>query len=251
VSVTVSKNSGRYRVQSESLPAVCMMATEVVRRLREYFGDPAGGRNRGGEERPAAYSDALPLQEFYAIIDEHYDRRRDLQDASESLNRAAHQYRVVEKRLLSRFKDRNPAALDSLDVVSEETYQRLVELCDGVERAQDRLAVSAARLGCAVRLVALLAQHRFQLPCKDHKLLLAHLYPDVTNTGDQVLRGWEESVDAAVTHLLRTSLAKVAKDAAPPSAGQTPPLSMPADTVKLKKHLSIVFDRLNKGARLV
>lgn len=132
------------------------------------------------------YSDALPLQEFYAIIDEHYDRRRDLQDASESLNRAAHQYRVVEKRLLSRFKDRNPAPLDSLDVVSEETYRRLVELCDGVERAQDRLAVSAARLGCAVRLVALLAQHRFQLPCKDHKLLLAHLYPDVTNTEDQV-----------------------------------------------------------------
>ncbi|CAM9678200.1 unnamed protein product [Ectocarpus sp. 8 AP-2014] len=260
VSVTVSKNSGRYRIQSESLPAVCVMATEVVRRLREYFGDPAGGRNRGSEEHPAADEGktsprtgekilgCLSHLRFYAVIDEHYDRRRDLQDASESLNRAAHQYRVVEKRLLSRFKDRNPAPLDSLDVVSEETYQRLVELCDGVERAQDRLAVSAARLGCAVRLVALLAQHRFQLPCKDHKLLLAHLYPDVTNTEDQ---GWEESVHAAVTHLLRTSLAKVAKDAAPPSAGQTPPLSMPADTVKLKKHLSIVFDRLNKGARLV
>lgn len=54
VSVTVSKNSGRYRVQSESLPAVCVMATEFVRRLREYFGDPAGGRNRGSEEHPAA-----------------------------------------------------------------------------------------------------------------------------------------------------------------------------------------------------
>lgn len=54
VSVTVSKNSGRYRVQSESLPAICVMATEVARRLREYFGDHAGGRNRGCEEHPAA-----------------------------------------------------------------------------------------------------------------------------------------------------------------------------------------------------
>eukprot|EP00903_Cladosiphon_okamuranus_P007654 g7422.t1 len=264
VSVAVSKNSGRYRVQSESLPAVCVIATEVVRRLREYFGDSGIVRDRGSKECAAAdegknspddgpcrlridYSEALPLQEFYAIIDDHFQRRRDLQNASESLNRASHQYRVVEKRLLSRFKDRNPAPLDSLDVVSEETYQRLVELCDGVERAQGRLAMSAANLGCAARLVALLAQYRFQLPAKDHAMLLAHLFPDVSDTDDQ---GWEECVDAAMTHLLRTSLAKVAKESAPSAAGQTPPLSMPPETAKLKKHISIVCDRLNKGARL-
>eukprot|EP00752_Nemacystus_decipiens_P002953 g2744.t1 len=264
VSVAVSKNSGRYRVQSESLPALSVIATEVVRRLREYFGEPGAGRDRGRQERPASdegktnpdegpcrlridYSEALPLQEFYSIIDDHFQRRVDLQSASERLNRAAHQYRVVEKRLLSRFKDRNPAPLDNLDVVSEETYQRLIELCDDVERAQGYLAVSAANLGCAARLVALLAQHRFQLPSKDHALLLAHLFPDVTDTGDQ---GWEECVDAAMTHLLRTSLAKVAKESAPSAAGQTPPLSMPPDTAKLKKHISIVCDRLNKGARL-
>lgn len=134
------------------------------------------------------YSEALPLEEFYAIIDDHFRRRGDLQSASESLNRAAHQYRVVEKRLLSRFKDRNPAPLDNLDVVSEETYERLLELCQGVERAQGRLAVSAANLGCVARLVALLAQHRFQLPSKDHALLLAHLFPDVADTDDQVNR---------------------------------------------------------------
>lgn len=54
VSVAVSKNSGRYRVQSESLPALCVIATEVVRRLREYFGEPGVGRDRGSQECPAA-----------------------------------------------------------------------------------------------------------------------------------------------------------------------------------------------------
>lgn len=48
VSVTVSKNSGRYRVQSESLPAACLIATEVVRRLKEFFGEHTErGRNGG------------------------------------------------------------------------------------------------------------------------------------------------------------------------------------------------------------
>lgn len=148
---------------------------------------PKRSRGRAGPCRLRIdYSEALPLQEFYSVIDDHFQRRGDLQRASEDLNRAAHQYRVVEKRLLSRFKDRNPAPLDSLDVISEETYQRLVELCEGVERAQGRLAVSAANLGCAARLVALLAQHRFQLPPKDHALFLAHLFPDVAETDDQV-----------------------------------------------------------------
>lgn len=53
-----------------------------------------------------------------------------------------------------------------------------------------------------------------------------------------------------MTHLLRTSLAKVAKDSIPPSAPGQPPLAMPEDTAKLKKHVSIVCDRISKGARL-
>lgn len=163
--------------QRSSLPYLRYTAPFCPKRMRSETG-PCRLR--------IEYAEALPLQEFYAIIDDHFQRRKDLQSASEDLNRAAHQYRVVEKRLLSRFKDRNPAPLNNLDMVSEETYERLVELGEGVERAQGRLADSAANLGCAARLVALLAQHRFQLPCKDHALLLAHLFPDVTDTDDQV-----------------------------------------------------------------
>lgn len=132
------------------------------------------------------YTEALPLREFYEIIDEHFERRQDLDRFSESLNRAAHQFRVVEKRLLSRFRDRNPSPLDKLDVVSEETYLRLVQLGEQVESAQERLDVSAKDLRCAAGLVALLARYRFQLSSKDHALLLAHLCPNVADTDDQV-----------------------------------------------------------------
>jgi Bardet-Biedl syndrome 9 protein len=59
-------------------------------------------------------------------------------------------------------------------------------------------------------------------------------------------QGWEERIDAAMTHLLRTVLAKTAKETTTVSA----PLSMPADTSKLKKHITYVCDRLSKGAQL-
>ena len=53
--------------------------------------------------------------------------------------------------------------------------------------------------------------------------------------------------DAAVTHLLRTVLAKSAKDA----AVNPSPLTIPSDTSKVKKHIALLCDRLGKGARLV
>lgn len=59
------------------------------------------------------------------------------------------------------------------------------------------------------------------------------------------LQGWEELVDAAVTHLLRTSLAKSSKDQQQQSS--FPSLDMPADVQKLKKHIALLCDRICKG----
>lgn len=57
---------------------------------------------------------------------------------------------------------------------------------------------------------------------------------------------WEEHTVAGMTQLLRTVLAKNAKE----SATQLPPLEMMQDTQKLKKHISIVLERISKGMLL-
>ena len=62
-----------------------------------------------------------------------------------------------------------------------------------------------------------------------------------------LFQGWEESVDASVSQLLRTCLAKSAKD----QAVNPSPLSMTTDPTKLKKHIAQMCERLAKGARLV
>jgi Bardet-Biedl syndrome 9 protein len=57
---------------------------------------------------------------------------------------------------------------------------------------------------------------------------------------------WEETTEAAMTHLLRSCLARSAKDA----AAAVPPLAPAPDTARLKKHISLVLERLSKGMRL-
>jgi len=59
--------------------------------------------------------------------------------------------------------------------------------------------------------------------------------------------GWEEVTEAAMTQLLKTTLARSAKDTAAP----VPPLIRAPDTARLKKHVSLVLERLSKGMRLL
>ena len=59
--------------------------------------------------------------------------------------------------------------------------------------------------------------------------------------------GWEETVDASLTYLLKTSLAKSTKETI------TLPISLEPlqDIDMLKKKISLVVDRICKGIRLV
>jgi len=64
---------------------------------------------------------------------------------------------------------------------------------------------------------------------------------------NSIYQGWEEVTDAALTFLLRTSLAKAGKE----NQGATPITLEPAkDTIRVRKHISSVMDRIVKGGRI-
>jgi Bardet-Biedl syndrome 9 protein len=148
--ILVSKNGGRYRVQSSSLPALWMITSELCTRLNEHWSRNTGG----GDEKDAeaddtplliTYTEPLPLQDFYNAIDQHFERRLELRSALSDLNDCAHQFRIIEKRLLVRFKDRNPAPLSQLDSLMHETYRQLLDLSNRVVALRQRLASRLAR----------------------------------------------------------------------------------------------------------
>ncbi|KAJ4922899.1 hypothetical protein JOQ06_026190, partial [Pogonophryne albipinna] len=63
--------------------------------------------------------------------------------------------------------------------------------------------------------------------------------------------GWEESCDAAVSHLLRSCLSRSPRDQATSLAQQGGPvLGLPRDTARLKKHITLLCERIAKGGRL-
>jgi Bardet-Biedl syndrome 9 protein len=181
------------------------------------------------------------------------------------LNDRAHEYRLVTKRLLVRFKDRTPAPLNNLDALLAAAHARVMAGGSTVARLQAGLAAASNRLSCCTHLLLLLMRLRFGMDAASADVLRAHLSPAVADSLEQ---GWEERTDAALTHLLRAQAAAVAGGsggggsgaagagtgaaaaaaAAAVSAAQG--LALPEDTSKLKKHITILCDRLQKGAVL-
>jgi len=153
------------------------------------------------------------------------------------------QVRAVSKRLLVRFKDRNPAPLGRLDALASHSAQSARSVAQRVKKRQRKLAILHNRLACSVGLLHLLICLRFQLSRDDAfelaALLLApaglgaaSLEDDASSgstrgrsnssgssgvshgvgwvapsTGDaHVQAGWHELVDLQLAHALRATL---------------------------------------------
>lgn len=232
VTILVSKKSGRYRLQSGCFEALALMTEEVVDRLNKFF--------KGMSDFQILFKELVPLEDFFNIIDKHHSQRTRLGELRQKLENQAQQYRVIQKRLLVRFKDKNPAPLQGLDVLHHDTYNHLIDMGSDMAHLKQELKMSGNSLACAIQLMLLLIKFKYNLTEEDGDLLACYLSPHVNDTDDQ---GWEERTDASMTHLLRTTLAKNARDA----ANVAQPLAPLKDTSKLKRHIQIVCERLGKG----
>eukprot|EP00913_Durusdinium_trenchii_P004632 g4301.t1 len=203
------------------------------------------------------FQDSLPLHDYFALIDDHFELRRHLDELRKDLADRTQQYRVIQKRLLVRFKDRNPSPLNHLDTLLNLTFEQTILLTDAIDDVEQALRTVSCHLSAATELILLLIKFRFGLDEDNFSVLRRHFSPEICDTTEQ---GWEEKVDTSLLHLLRTSLARSAKDrnTLPPpmkvfhlgSSPKSSPQKAVQDTMKLRKRITNVVDRLATGARV-
>ena len=236
--ILVSKNGGRYRIQASSFEALWLLLSELLRLLR--------GFHRDGEPLVVSVPDDLPLEDYMMAVDRHFECRQRLVEAQESMATVAAQFRAIQKRLLVKYRDKNPAPLASFEYLFESTYRKLHSSAETVEVCQVALKMASSSLSCNTHLLLLLLRYKYQhsFSREDFDILKNCLTPNVTSKTDA--SGWEETVDASLAYLLRTSLSKSSKD----SGAVAQPLMVMAETTKLHKHIALVIDRISKGGTL-
>ncbi|XP_055760857.1 protein PTHB1 isoform X2 [Salvelinus fontinalis] len=239
VTVLASKTSQRYRIQSESFEDIWLVVKELVQRFDRHFA------KQGVKDFRNSFAGPIPLAEYFETVDHHFELRVSAEKYQDLLSERAVQFRAIQRRLLTRFKDKTPAPLQNLDTLMEGTYRQVIALADAAEENRACLNQAFVRLRSATHLLILLVSLWQGLNTEQNTILEATLLPLLQDTPQL---GWEESVDAAVSHLLRTCLSRSPKDQA--LSLSTSQLSMPKDTVRLKKHITLLCDRLGKGGRL-
>ena len=140
-----------------AVQALWLVSEQLVHRLDRHFEE-----EEGKEQEPftISYQEPLPLADFFGCIDDHFSVstaaapavipffhvslvvgcfflaevqcRQVLGEVNDKLNDRAHQLRQIQKRLLVRFKDRNPAPLANLDVLMEGTHSQIMEIANEV-----------------------------------------------------------------------------------------------------------------------
>ncbi|KAK7157146.1 hypothetical protein R3I93_008577 [Phoxinus phoxinus] len=239
VIVLASKTSQRYRIQSESFEDMWLVVKDLLQGLQRHC------VSLGVSDFQNSFSGPVPLTEYFHTLDQHFQLRVSAQQYQDLLSERAVQFRAIQRRLLTRFKDKTPGPLHNLDTLMEGTYRQVLALADAADDTRERLNQAFVRLRSATHLLILLLSLWQRLNSEQSDILEATLLPLLTDTPQL---GWEESVDAAVSHLLKTCLSRSPKDQA--ISLSSGPLTLPKDTARLKKHITLLCERLGKGGRL-
>lgn len=136
VSVLISKNAGKYRIQSSTFEALAYIIHELTKRLALVYSDDV----------EIKLQDSIPLHELFSTIDDHFELREKICGAKKRLEDRSYQFRIVEKRLINRFKDKNPTPLNNLDFLLNQTYQEMMSIANEIEEYQNELEYASHNL---------------------------------------------------------------------------------------------------------
>lgn len=233
VTMLASKTSQRYRLQADTFDALWLLTKELVSRLESSY----------GSSFQASFTSQLPLSDFFEVLDGHFETRSNLKELQQLVAQRAEQFRAIQRRLLTRFKDKTPAPLQNLDSLLEGSMRQLIQMADMVEEGKRHLQRTSCSLNAATSLLCYLVQLTNSLSAENFSIL-QNVLSGALSDYEEV--GIEETIDAALTHMLRSVLTKAAKDVQLSSA----PLTMPKDPQRLKKHVHLLCERLGKGVQL-
>ena len=104
----------------------------------------------------------------------------------EMLAQRASQFRAIQRRLLTRFKDKTPAPLQNLDTLMEGTYRQLLHLADSIEENSISMETSSNALCCGTNLFNYIVKLWTNMSDDEFTVLESCVTPQVADTQDQV-----------------------------------------------------------------
>lgn len=169
----------RYRIQSESFDSIWLIAQELVLRLNTYH-------SKQSHDVQITYNEPLPTDELRIVIDRHLELRKSLEVMSQNLEQCCVQFRAIQKRLLTKFKDKSPTSLDNMDALLEATYRQISTLAEKCLTTKREISLITNSLNCMSSLYVLLLSLVFKFSKEGQEIMNAVMTTHIADTADLV-----------------------------------------------------------------
>ena len=153
------------------------------------------------------------------------------------------QLRALQKRVLLRFKDKNPVSLSQIEILLDDTVAQISQAVHFSKTLSNDLKNTQSSLSAALQMLLMLMEFRFGIKFDGVRVLRSYISPSVQDIFEQC---WEELAEASVAALIRIFLTGN-KKAGNLDIGQSQPYDEVHDTSKLKKLISAACERLARG----
>ncbi|CAD8199543.1 unnamed protein product [Paramecium pentaurelia] len=205
VSILANKQNDRWRLQSDNFEAISFLLHELVVRERENV----------------KYTEDVPLKDIFGVIDEHFTLKLSLKEYEKDLEQKATEFRAIQKKILQRFKENNPASVESMNSLLELCFQQFIQLMDNTQKCQNIFKQLQHNLQCMIHLMLLLCYLRFKITQEQLEELRRLFYCD---------KDWEEEVFININYYLKGQIPDVVHE----------------NTQKIKKIITMLIDKLSK-----
>ena len=187
-----------------------------------------------------SYREALPIKDLFDILEERRGIAQNYTKLSQEMVARTNELLFIQKRLLTRYKEKNSAPLNNLDVLLETAVAELITMTKEHEKLQLYYKKNSQKVAIAFKMFMILIPMRFPMSDDGVKLLEQYLPSHVEPTVQKI--GWIEIVDLNIFYLLRTVLGGAKEDPAT-SKGYQPIENLET----FQQHFTLLIDKLSKG----
>eukprot|EP00792_Barthelona_sp_PAP020_P007344 TRINITY_DN3139_c0_g1_i1.p1 TRINITY_DN3139_c0_g1~~TRINITY_DN3139_c0_g1_i1.p1 ORF type:complete len:803 (-),score=209.67 TRINITY_DN3139_c0_g1_i1:44-2452(-) len=184
------KQQHHIHILSDSRKAVCFLFEWIYTKCME---------NNFG----ISFLSDVPLQELFTVAEEHLELLKTLKLVGETLEKNSMEFIAAQKRLLVKYKDKNPLPTDSLKLVYDQTRQDFASTSKDASDIQMQIANLEVELELLIRTVCHAVSLFKELDAKTTEALLGYLHYNVSETDN-----WEATVVKSIDCVTRFIIEK-------------------------------------------
>ena len=189
VTIIVSKQNGKYRIQSNQMESLLFITNQIVKRINEHF----------NYQVECFIDDQINFGKYIDYIKIHFQLIQDKKNKKLELEKYSTLYTTIQKSLLNKYQQKNPPKLSSLDYLLKQVYKNMNNESQKILEIESQLKLCHRDIIIWTELILYLLKLRSKMS-EEHYQILKSAFPldNVSNSENC----WEDVIFANMGNLI-------------------------------------------------